>query len=152
MISGVIFLFLTVFGVREKIIESVSPCLKSSITAGIGLFITFVGLLDSKIVRDAYSSLVDFAPLNALIYPFEVLWPTLLVLLNFLIMIVLCTHKVKGAILISIVVDTTFYFITGFAGSYIDPIDSEQVAKMNKFVKEHYGTDQNCTDFYPSNL
>lgn len=48
-----IFLLLIVSEIREKIVTSVPPCIKFSITAGIGLFITFVGLLDSKIVRDA---------------------------------------------------------------------------------------------------
>ncbi|KAK8847046.1 hypothetical protein M9Y10_019621 [Tritrichomonas musculus] len=151
LISGVIFLLLTVFGVREKIVDSVPPCIKNSITAGIGLFIAFVGLLDSKIVRDAPSSLVDFAPLNALDYPFEEIWPTLLVLLNFLIMIVLCSHKVPGAILISILTGTILHFIIGFAGGYINPKNEKQMARMNKWVAEHYGVDlnqQTCVDFY----
>ena len=49
-ISGIIFLLLTVFRVRQMIIEAVPPSLKSAIVVGIGIFIAFIGLSDAGIV------------------------------------------------------------------------------------------------------
>lgn len=129
-ISGVIFLLLTIFGVREKIVDSVPVCIKDSITAGIGLFIAFVGLQNSRIIRDEFSTLVTFAPMNAIDYPFEELWPTYLVMLNFLIICILCYHNVRGGMLWGILAGTVLHYIVGYCGGYVDPKDAKQMAKL----------------------
>ncbi len=49
-ISGVIFLFLSVVGLREMIFNAVSPSLKNGIAAGIGLFIAFIGLQNAGLI------------------------------------------------------------------------------------------------------
>ena len=49
-ISGLIFLILSVAGLRELIFNSVSPSLKSAIAAGIGLFIAFIGLQNTGLI------------------------------------------------------------------------------------------------------
>lgn len=145
MISGIIFLLLTIFGVREKIVDSVPLCIKNAITAGIGLFIAFVGLQNSRIIRDDPSTLLGFAPLNALDYPFEEIWPTLLVLLNFLITCILCYCNVRGGILWGILVGTVLHYIVGYCGGYVDPKDQKQLDRLAVFLKtnstkviEHY--------------
>lgn len=150
-ISGVVFLLLTIFGIREKIVDSVPHCIKLSITIGIGLFITFVALSSTRLVIDDMSNLVDFAPLNAIDYPFEVIWPTLLVLLNLLILVTLCYHNVPFAIFISLLVGTVLHYIIGFAGGFIDPKNDKQVAKINAFISKKYGIDTtktNCINYY----
>ncbi|KAK8896246.1 hypothetical protein M9Y10_014142 [Tritrichomonas musculus] len=129
-LSGVIFLLLTIFGVREKIVDSVPLCIKNAITAGIGLFIAFVGLQNSKIIRDDRSTLVAFAPLNALDYEFEEIWPTLLVLLNFLIICILCYLNVRGGMLWGILVGTILHYIVGYCGGYVDPNDQKQLDRL----------------------
>ena len=48
--SGVLFLVLTVTGVREEIVNGIPDCLKHSTAAGIGMFIAFVGLRNAKLV------------------------------------------------------------------------------------------------------
>ncbi|KAK8867156.1 hypothetical protein M9Y10_010132 [Tritrichomonas musculus] len=133
-ISGIIFLLLTIFGVREKIVDSVPPCIKSAITAGIGLFIAFVGLQNSKIIRDDFATLVGFAPLNAIEFPFEEIWPTLLVLLNFLIICILCYRNVRGGMLWGILVGTILHYIVGYCGGYIDPDDEKQLQKLANHI------------------
>src|SRR6184192_1432599 len=49
-ISGVLFLLLSLFGLRELIFNSISPSLKNAIAAGIGLFIAFIGLQNAGLI------------------------------------------------------------------------------------------------------
>src|SRR3989442_415804 len=49
-ISGVLFLFLSLAGLREMIFNSVSPSLKNAIAAGIGLFIAFIGFQNAGLI------------------------------------------------------------------------------------------------------
>ncbi len=50
LISGLLFFALSLAGVREKVIDAVSPSLKSAIAAGIGLFIAFIGLQNAGVI------------------------------------------------------------------------------------------------------
>ena len=45
--SGVLFLLISIFGVREAILNAVSPSMRDGIAVGIGLFIAFIGLQGS---------------------------------------------------------------------------------------------------------
>jgi len=49
-ISGVLFLILTLVGVREAVMNAISPSLKNAIAAGIGLFIAFIGLQSAGVI------------------------------------------------------------------------------------------------------
>jgi len=49
-VSGVIFLILSVIGVREAVLDSISPSMRHAIAAGIGLFIAFIGLRNGGII------------------------------------------------------------------------------------------------------
>jgi AGZA family xanthine/uracil permease-like MFS transporter len=91
-ISGVLFLILSLAGLRELIFNAVSPSLKSSIAAGIGLFIAFIGLLDAGlIVKDPGTAV----KLNA-----HFTSPDLLVFFTgLLVTAVLFARKVRGSIL-----------------------------------------------------
>ena len=51
LISGILFLIVTVSPLRSKIIEAIPACLKNAISVGIGLFIAFIGLLNAGIVQ-----------------------------------------------------------------------------------------------------
>src|SRR6476661_3384323 len=56
-VSGVLFLILSVVGLRQLIFDSVSPSMKNGVAAGIGLFIAFIGLQQAGvIVKDAGSA------------------------------------------------------------------------------------------------
>lgn len=95
-ISGVIFFVLSVTSIREAVVNSVPASLKAAIGAGIGLFIAFIGLQNGKIVVDDGATLVALGDLT---HP-----ETLLALIGLLITAVLMARRVKGAILIGIVV------------------------------------------------
>lgn len=57
-ISGCLFLALTLLGVREKLMNAISPSLKNAIAAGIGLFIAFIGFQKAGLVTDHPVTLV----------------------------------------------------------------------------------------------
>ncbi len=96
--EGIIFILLTVFKVREAIVKSIPKCLKSAVTAGIGLFIAFIGFQDAKVVVLNESTLVSLGDFKM---------PTVLIaLLGVVIITVLEKKRVKGSILIGILIST----------------------------------------------
>ena len=95
-ISGVLFLFLSLVGLRELIFNAVSPSLKNGIAAGIGLFIAFIGLQNATVIQKDPGTAVK---LNA-----HFASPDLLVFFaGFLITAVLHARKVRGSILWGII-------------------------------------------------
>ena len=61
-IAGVIFLILSVIGVREAVLDSISPSMRHAIAAGIGLFIAFIGLRNGGIIVAHPGTLVTMTP------------------------------------------------------------------------------------------
>ncbi|GGH83118.1 AGZA family xanthine/uracil permease-like MFS transporter [Pullulanibacillus pueri] len=89
-ISGVIFVIITVFKIREKIINAIPANLKHATAAGIGLFIAFIGLQGSGIVVNNDSTLVALG---------DVTDPkVLLTFFGILVTIVLLVRNVKAAV------------------------------------------------------
>nr|WP_293374029.1 NCS2 family permease [Phenylobacterium sp. SCN 70-31] len=106
-ISGVLFVILTVAGVRQLIVNAIPRALFSAIAAGIGLFIAFIGLRGAGIVVDNPATLVGLG---------EIREPTvLLALLGLAILGALMALKVKGAILIGIVATAALGWVLGLA-------------------------------------
>ncbi len=101
LISGILFLIIAISPLRGKIIASIPPCLKNAISVGIGLFITFVGLLNAGIVK-------CFGPEGGSYTDMGVITKgsALLAIIGLLITAVLIAHKVKAAIFIGIIITT----------------------------------------------
>ncbi len=98
-ISGVLFLALSLLGLREMIFNSISPSMKSAIAAGIGLFIAFIGLQNAGLILKDPGTGVRF---NS-----RLVSPDLLVFfIGLLCAGALQARKVRGAILWGIVVAT----------------------------------------------
>ena len=97
-IEGLIFLVLTFFNVRELIVNSIPKTLKDAIPVGIGLFITFIGLQNSRFVVGNPATLVTLGNMAD-----RHVW---LVLIGLLVTAVLVALDVKAAILIGILVGT----------------------------------------------
>ncbi|MDB8789812.1 NCS2 family permease [Romboutsia sp. 1001216sp1] len=94
-IEGIIFVLLTITNVREKIIECMPDVLKHAITAGIGLFITFIGFVNAGIIQQG----------GAIISLGNVKSPTvILAIVGLIIAATLLIRKVNGAFLISIII------------------------------------------------
>lgn len=104
LVSGVLFLTISLTGLRKKVINAIPKNLKIAVGAGIGFFIAFIGLKGAGLVVDQSSTLVQLGELNH---------PTVLLSL-FGIVLVFVLHSLDGkigrfAVIISILV-------TGFLG------------------------------------
>src|SRR5438093_5194550 len=98
-ISGVLFLILSIIGLRELIFNSVSPSMKNGIAAGIGLFIAFIGLQNAGVIIKDPGSAVK---LNA-----HFASPDLIVFfIGLLTTAVLHARRKRGSILWGIIVAT----------------------------------------------
>src|SRR5882672_3840088 len=98
-VSGVLFLILSLVGLREMIFNAISPSMKNGIAAGIGLFIAFIGLQNAGLILKDPGTAVK---LNA-----HFASPDLIVFfVGLLVTAVLHTRNVRGSILWGIVVAT----------------------------------------------
>lgn len=107
-ISGIVFLVLTLGGIRQAIIKSVPMNLKSAIGVGIGTFIAFIGLQGSGIVVDNPATLVAAGHVASLEKP-----APLLACLGIVFTGILMCRGVKGAMLLGILFTTVLGMITG---------------------------------------
>lgn len=105
-ISGIVFLLLTVTGVRQKIVDGVPMVLKSAIGVGIGLFIAFIGFKNAGLVISSKATFVALGDLTQK--------GPLLALFGFIVASVLMAKKVKGSLLISVLITTVVAMIVGF--------------------------------------
>jgi AGZA family xanthine/uracil permease-like MFS transporter len=93
-VSGILFLAITFLGIRTWLADSISTSMKHSFAAGIGLFLTFIGLVEIGIVVSAKAVPVQIGNLRD---------PAVLLgVFGFVIIAALLHRKVKGAILIGI--------------------------------------------------
>jgi len=97
-ISGVIFLLLTVSGVRSWLIAGIPHSMRSAIAAGIGMFLGIIALKNSGIVAASPATFVTLGDLSQT--------GTLLAIVGFFIIAALDSLKIRGAILIGILVIT----------------------------------------------
>ena len=96
LISGVFFLLLTLTGLREKIINAIPVELKHAVAAGIGLFITFVGLQSAGIIVNNDATLVGLGDLAQ--------GKTLLAIFGIVITVILMTRGLPGAVFLGMVI------------------------------------------------
>ena len=103
-VSGVVFLILTLAGIREKVVAAIPLSLRIATAAGIGLFITFIGLKNLGLVVDHPATLVSIGELTR---------PVLIGLGSLILITILEIRKVKGSILIGIFSATIAGILTG---------------------------------------
>jgi len=106
-VSGLGFLIITFLGLRAWLANAISPTLKYSFAAGIGLFLAFIGLNETGIVTRADAVPVKIGNLRS---P-----EVLLAIAGFVIIMVLLHWRVRGAILIGIVVTAIAGLVLGVA-------------------------------------
>lgn len=95
--SGIFFLLLSVFNIRTAIVHAIPRPLRYATAAGIGLFISLIGLVNGGFVIRNQATIVSHAPLT----------PSLLIFIaGLLLTSILLVRKMKGAILIGIIVTT----------------------------------------------
>lgn len=104
-VSGIFFLILTLTGLREKLINAIPIDLKHAVGAGIGLFITFVGLQDAKIIVNNDATLVGLGDLSS---------PNvLLTIFGILITVIMMTRGIKGAVFFGMIITAIVGMIFG---------------------------------------
>jgi len=104
-ISGLVFLIITFVGLRTWLANAISSSLKYSFAVGIGLFLAFIGLNETGIVMKAEAVPVKIGNLRST--------EVLLAIAGFLLMMVLMQRRVRGAILIGIVVTAVAGILLG---------------------------------------
>ena len=109
LISGIIFLLLSLTGARSYIAKAMPDCLKKAIPAGIGLFIAFIGFQNVGIIQANQYTLVQFVKINGASWK-EIAAP-IVALIGFLIIAVLAKLNVKGSVLIGILATTVIYYL-----------------------------------------
>ncbi len=110
LISGLIFMILSMTGARAYIAKAMPDCIKKSIPAGIGLFIAFIGFQNVGIIQTNEYTLVQFVKINGV--EWKALAPAIVALAGFLIIAILSKLRVKGAVLIGILASAVIYYLS----------------------------------------
>ena len=97
-LEGIIFILLTLTNIREKIVDIIPMTLKNAISVGIGLFITFIGLKSANIIINDDATLVKLGDITS--------GPALLGVIGIIITSILLVKKVKGGLLLGILITT----------------------------------------------
>lgn len=121
LIEGIIFIVLSLTNVREAIFNAIPFTLKKGVSAGIGLFIAFIGLQGADLVVNDESTLLTYVR-------FTKNWHTegicaLLALIGLILTAVLYIKKVKGAILIGILATWILGMLCQVTGIYHVDVD-----------------------------
>jgi AGZA family xanthine/uracil permease-like MFS transporter len=131
--SGILFLLLSVFNIRTYIVKAIPRPLRYALAAGIGLFITLIGLVNGGFVIKNDSTIISHAPNS----------PSLVIFVTGLFLTaILLVKRVKGAIIIGIIVTTILAYgigrwwnegvtIVNFKGFFAAP-DFSLVGKLDR--------------------
>lgn len=106
VLEGILIFILVMTGLREAIFKAVPGFLKTAISVGIGLFIALVGLVNAGIIRPGSGTPLDLG-INGSIAS----WPLVVFLVGLVSIIILMVKRVRGAILIGIVIATVVAII-----------------------------------------
>lgn len=121
-IEGLLFILLTVTNLRERIVDSLPDTIKNAISAGIGLYIAFIGLQNAGIVTNSDATLVNLGDITK--------GPALLGIIGIVLTSVLLVRKIKGALLIGILATTLIGIpmgVTHFNGVFSTPPSIEPI-------------------------
>lgn len=124
-IEGLVFIFLSITPVREKVFNAIPMCLKHAVSAGIGLFIAFIGLQNCGLVVASSGTMVGVFSFSESIAQgtFSTAGlSAMLALIGVLITGILVVKKVQGSILLGILATWALGILCQLAGFYIpDP-------------------------------
>ncbi len=146
LLDGILFILLTVTGLRKKVFEAIPTAVRVSIPAGVGLFIAFIGLKDSGIVVADPSTYVGLASFNLL--SGNVAWkdimPMLVTLSALIAIAVLTCKRVKGAVLWGILGGTALYYllgltVPGFYNGFTAELNFDPFAAFGDFGRHAFG-------------
>ncbi len=125
LVEGLIFIVLSFFKFREKILNQIPTNLKYGITVGIGLFIAIIGLINAGIVKDDPATLISMGDLTSI--------RAILAIIGLLIIAVLMHFNVKGAILVGILVTWGLGIAMEITGFYVVDIEAGIFSNIPNF-------------------
>lgn len=146
LLDGIIFVILTVTGVRAKLFSAIPDCVRIAIPAGIGLFIAFLGLQNAHIVVPDSSTGVTLASFN--LFGGTATWaevmPKLVTVAALIIIAVLSYKKVKGSVLWGILGGTGLYYIfgatvPGFYDGFVDKLSFNPFTAFGEWGTQAFG-------------
>lgn len=146
LVDGLIFILLTVTGLRKKIFDAIPAAVRMAIPAGIGLFIAFLGLQNSGLVVDNGATLVGLASFN--IYSGGVTWgvimPMLVTFFALLAIAAMSRRGVKGSVLFGILGGAAAYYVLGFTvpgfyDGFAESLSFNPFAAFGEFGAQAFG-------------
>ena len=148
LFDGIIFVLLTVTGLRKVIFDAIPAAVKMSISAGIGIFIAFLGLQNAGIVVDDGATLVNLRSFNLLggTVTWADIFPALVTLLGVFAIGIMAKKKVKGAVMWGILGSAVLYYavglitVPGFYAAAIAPnLSSDFLGAFKDFANLSFG-------------
>lgn len=115
LLSGVLFLLLSIFRTREKVLDVLPDCLKNAIGPAIGMFIAFIGLQWGGIIAPHPATMVGLAGFRS--------GPALLTVFGVLLIATLAARGIRGSILIGILASCAAGMATGVIPAAAQPVD-----------------------------
>ncbi|RJX23976.1 MAG: NCS2 family permease [Acholeplasma sp.] len=106
LVSGVLYLVITLLGVRQKVVAAIPQSLKYAIGAGIGFFIAYIGLVNVGIVINTGGTTTSLGDLTTPV--------ALLALFGIILTMVLLALKVRAAVFFGLVITAVVGLIAGF--------------------------------------
>lgn len=146
LVDGIVFIILTVTGLREKIFEAIPDHVRIAIPAGIGLFIAFIGLQNAGIVVNDAATCVGLVSLN--VFSGTATWasvmPILVTIGTVIAIAVMSKKNVKGAVLLGIVGGAVVYYIlgitvSGFYDGFAASLSFNPFAAFGEFGSQAFG-------------
>ncbi len=144
--EGLIFILLTLTGLRRKIFDAIPAPVRQAIPAGIGLFIAFLGLQNAGIVVDNDATLVGLASFN--VFSGGATWgqimPLLVTFFAVLAIAVLSKRGVRGSVLFGIVGAAAVYYllgatVPGFYDGFAARFSFDPLAAFSDFGTQSFG-------------
>lgn len=137
LLDGILFTLLTATGLRKIIFNAIPKAVKNSISAGIGLFIAYIGMQSAGIIVPDASTASSMRSFNVLsgVVKWETLMPILVTLVTILIIAALVSFKKRGAVLIGIIIGTLMYYFLGFTiPNFYSNFSFSSINPVNAFV------------------
>lgn len=106
-ISGIVFILLSVTKVRTLIVDAVPGSLRYAVASGIGLFLALIGMAEVGFIKNGPGTVVAFGGFNV---------QTILFLVGLLLTSILVAKRVRGALIISIIVNSIIALIISYIG------------------------------------
>ncbi len=122
-VEGLVFIVLSLTNVREAIFNAIPMTLKSAVSVGIGLFIAFIGLQNAKIVVNSDATLLTYQTFKGDTFH-SIGIGAILALIGVLVTAILLVRKIKGGILLGIIITWVLGIICELTGIYVPNPDT----------------------------